>query len=252
LAETREVPPTEATRAERAQRAQRSRKPVVRIIVVAIVILVAVGVFLAIRGKGPLAGRLPGTSKSPTLPTPDFSFRGNKAVAIPTVATQTAKKLRGAAKATVVDTTGVIHQLETAAFLDPANWQSGSYDSLEDVFADSARAQVQAHLDALTAGPQAGQVFSDIQPGKATISSEVLMDTHGAPFTVVATVTFTARGTAKDGPGTLFVSDGSFFLRQEGGSWKVVAFDVTRHDQVLKVASPSGSSSGGTPTGSPS
>jgi len=236
---------------ERNERSQRSRKPGIRILVVAVVVLVAAGVFLATRGKGPLAGVVPGTSKSPTLPTPDFSFRGNKAEAIPTDATQTAKKLRGAAKTVVVDTTGVIHQLETAAFLDPANWQSGTYDSLDDLFSGPAVDQAKQHLDVLTAGPQAGDVFSNIQPGKATISSEVLMDAHGAPFTVVAKVTFTAQGTAKEGAGTLFVSQGQFFLRKVGSAWKVVAFDVRRKDKVLKVSSPSGSGSTA-PTGSPS
>src|SRR5204863_8692238 len=129
LADTREVPPTEATRVERRPR----RGPAPAIVIAIVVILVAVGVFLATRGKGPLAGVLPGTSKSPALATPDFRFRGMKTVAVPTVATQSAKKLKKPAQAAALQTTGVIHQLYSSAFLDPANWQSGTYDSVYDV-----------------------------------------------------------------------------------------------------------------------
>ena len=246
MADTREHPPTEANRVERTPR----KRPVVPIVIAAVVILVAAGVFFATRGKGPLVGLVPGTSKSPALPTPDFHFRGSKAVAIPTTASGSAKKLKGPAEQAAGETTGVIHQLYTSAFLDPGNWQNGTYDSLYEVFTSSAAAQAKAHADVLTAGPRAGDTFANIQPGKATIESDVLMDAQGHPFTVVAKVTFTAQGTVTDGPTTLFVSKGQFFLRRIDGNWKVVAFDVHRGDKVQKVkATPSAST---TPSGSPS
>jgi hypothetical protein len=246
LADTREVPPTEATRAQRGSR----RGPGRLIVIAAVVILVAGGVFLATRGKGPLAGVIPGTSKSPALPTPDFQFRGAKAVPIATVATQSTKKLKNPAQEAARQTTGVIHQLYTSAFLDPANWQSGTYDSAYALFSSSAAAQAKASADVLTAGPQAGDTFTDIQPGKATIQSRVLMDLRGNPFTVVAKVTFTAEGTQTDERTTLLVSSGSFFLRRVNGDWKIVAFDVHRGDKVKKVqATPTGPSATSTPSG---
>jgi hypothetical protein len=249
LADTREVPPTEATRVERAPR----RGPGLTVVIAAVVILVAGGVFLATRGKGPLAGVIPGTSKSPELPTPDFQFTGTKTVAIPTVATQSAKKLKEPAQEAARQTTGVIHRLYTAAFLDPANWQSGTYDSAFEVFSSSAAAQAKTSADVLTAGPQAGETFSDIQPGKAAIKSRVLMDLRGNPSTVVAKVTFTAQGTQTDGPTTLFVSSGSFFLRRLNGDWKIVAFEVRRGDKVENAkATPTGPGGTMTPSGSAS
>jgi hypothetical protein len=249
LADTREHPPTEASRVDRTPR----RGPAFGIIAVAVVVLIAGGVFLATRGKGPLVGLVPGTSKGPALITPDFRFRGAKATAIPTTPSQSAKKLRKPAEQAAVETTGVIHELYTDAFLDPANWQSGTYDSAYAVFSPTAATQARASADVLTAGPRAGDTFSDIQPGKATIQSRVLMDGEGNPSTVVAQVTFTAHGTSTDGPGTLFVSSGSFFLRQVNGAWKIVAFEVRRGDKVKKVVTtPSGPSSTISPEGSTS
>jgi hypothetical protein len=249
LADTREVPPTEATRVERAPR----RGPGRGIAIAAVAILVVGGVFLATRGKGPLAGVIPGTDKSRALPIPDFQFRGAKVVAIPTVATQSAKKLKKPAQEAARQTTGVIHQLYTSAFLDPANWQSGTYDSAYTVFSSSAAAQAKASADVLTAGPRAGDTFSDIQPAKAAIQSKVLMDLRGNPFTVVAKVTFTGEATNTDGPTTLLVSSGSFFLRRVNGDWKIVAFDVHRGDKVAKAkATPTGPSATVTPSGSAS
>jgi hypothetical protein len=222
-------------------------------VIAGVAILVAAGVFLATRGKGPLAGVLPGTSKSPPSVTPDFNFKGMKTAAVPTVTSQSAKNLEKPAQAAAQQTTGVIHQLYSSAFLDPANWQSGSYDSVYALFSRSAAAKAKASADVLTAGPRAGDTFADIQPGKATIQSQVLMDSRGNPSTVVAKVTFTALGTQTEGPTTLFVSSGSFFLRKVNGDWKIVAFEVRRGDKVKKaVATPSGASSTTTPSGSPS
>jgi hypothetical protein len=249
LADTREHPPTEATRVERSPR----RGPRAGIAVAVVAVLVAGGIFFATRGKGPLAGVIPGTSKSPALVTPDFHFRGAKTVAIPTVASQSPKKLKEPAQQAALQTTSVIHDLYTEAFLDPANWQGGTYDSAYAVFSSSAASQAESSADVLTAGPRAGDAFSDIQPGKAKIQSQVLMDARGNPSTVVATVTFTARGTQTDGPTTLFVSSGSFFLRRVDGDWKIVAFQVRRGDKVEKTpVTPSGSSGSTTPSGSPS
>lgn len=191
---------------------------------------------------GPLGPLVPGTGE-PDRATPEFSFRAGKTQAIPTVASQRAKQLKGEAQRASKETTVVLDDLYTAAFLDPDNWTNGTYDSAFDVFDEASRQEARSSVAALTAGASAGETFDDIQPGRGVIESEVLMDTKGHAARVAARVTFTAQGTNKDGTITLFVSEGEFFLRSIDGDWKVVAFDVRRNDKV-KESAPSPSVSG--------
>ena len=189
--------------------------------------------------------------------TPAFDFKGSKARAIPTVATQVAKKLKAPAAAAAKQTTAVIDTLYTEAFLDPGNWTNGSYDSALEVFDAGAAGRAKVDLASLTAGASAGDTYDDIQPGRGLISSQVLIDAKGQAISVVAKVTFTAKGTNKDGTITLFVSESQYFLRRVGSGWRVVAYDVRRDDKVKQPpASPTTSSAGGSgslaPTGSTS
>lgn len=191
---------------------------------------------------GPLGPLVPGTGE-PDRAIPDFTFRAGKTVAVPTVANQSAKQLKGDAQRASRETTAIVDDLYTAAFLDPDNWTNGTYDSAFEVFDESAGQEARSSVAALTAGASAGETFNDIQPGHGAIESEVLMDAKGNAARVVARVTFTAEATNKDGSITLFVSEGEFFLRSVDGDWKVVAFEVRRKDKV-KEAAPSPSVSG--------
>jgi hypothetical protein len=216
-------------------------------------VLAAGGLAFALTGgnDGPLGPLVPGTGE-PDRVTPEFTFRAGKAQAVSTVASQSAKQLKGEAQRASEETTAIIDDLYTAAFLDPDNWTSGTYDTAFEVFDEPSGERARSELTALTAGASAGETFADIQPGRGVINSEVLMDAKGHAASVAARVTFTARATNKDGTLTLFVSEGEYFLRLIDGDWKVVAFDVQRADKV-KQPSPSASVSGSaTPSGAPS
>ncbi|MBI3648971.1 MAG: hypothetical protein HY240_09520 [Actinobacteria bacterium] len=225
-------------------------KPVVFAAVAAGALLLIGGIFLAVSGKGPLAGVVPGTSKSPERVTPSFDFVSRKTSAIATVATGSESALKRPAQQASKQTTAVLDTLYTEGFLNPDNWTSGSYDSAFEVFDPAAAEQARAEADTLTAGAGAGATYDDIQPGRGAVVTNVLMDAKGQPSYVAAKVSFVALGTNKDGTTTVFVSKGQFFLQMVNGQWKVVAFEVTRNDRVNQ---PEPSTSGsGTPTGSPS
>jgi hypothetical protein len=216
-------------------------------------VFAAGGLAFALTGgnDGPLGPLVPGTGE-PDRVTPEFTFRVGSAQAVPTVASQSVKQLKGEAQRASKETIVVIDELYTAAFLDPDNWTNGTYDSAFEVFDESSGREARSGLAALTAGASAGETFIDIQPGHGVIHSEVLMDDKGHAASVVARVSFTARATNKDGTFTQFVSEGEFFLRMVDGDWKVVAFDVQRADKLRQPAPTPSASGSATPSGAPS
>ena len=239
--------------AEARHASQAPRRKPVTIVLAVVAVLGVGGLAFALTGgnDGPLGPLVPGTGE-PERVTPEFTFRAGKTQAVPTVASQNAKQLMGEAQRASKETTAVVDDLYTAAFLDPDNWTSGTYDSAFELFDEPARQEARSSVAALTAGTSAGETFDDIQPEGGVIRSEVLMDTKGHAARVVARVTFTARATNKDGTFTLLVSEGEYFLRSIDGDWKVVAFDVRRNDKVNEPAPSPSVSGSATPSGATS
>jgi hypothetical protein len=239
--------------AEAQHAAQAPRRKPVAIVLAVVAVLAVGGLAFALTGgnDGPLGPLVPGTGE-PDRVTPEFAFREGKAQAVATVAAQSAKQLDAEAQRVSKETTTVIDDLYTAAFLDPDNWTNGTYDSAFEVFDEASGQEARSGLDALTAGASAGETFDDIQPGPSVIHSRVLMDAKGQAASVVARVTFTARAANTDGTITLLVSDGEFFLRPVDGEWKVVAFDVRRADKLNQPAPSASVSGSATPSGAAS
>jgi hypothetical protein len=221
----------------------------VALLVVAVAVVGGVVLFGG-NGGGPTTNPSGGgTGVAPS--TPDLTFKVEKVLAIPVIPKQSPKKLAAAATAAGDQAVDVIDTIYTEGFLDPSSWNGGNYDDAWTQFTDDAATQAEADADALTAGPAAGDAYTTIEPAKATLKPRVLMDPAGKALSVEAVVTFWAKGTHDDGSFTLFKSTGSFFLRHDGSTWKVVAFDVHRDDTERPAPSASGSPSPGS-TGSPS
>ena len=190
-----------------------------------------------------------GTVVDPT--TPELTFKVTKAVAIPVTAGQTPKKLAGAASDAADGAVDVMDTVYTEGFLDPSSWEGADYDDAWTQFTDDAAAQAESEADTLTAGSDAGAAYDLIEPAKATVRPRVLVDDAGKPLSVVALVYFSAKGMHDDGSYTLFKSTGQYFLERDGSHWTVVAFDVRRADSEKEAPaspSPSGTSTGGSPT----
>ena len=74
-------------------------------------------------------------------------------------------------EAIVVEAEDVLTDLYTEGFLDPANWEQGSYADAFGGFARGARDQAETHPGPLTAGPGAGDRYERIEPKSGRITT---------------------------------------------------------------------------------
>lgn len=177
-------------------------------------------------------------------PTPAFSFKVSKTLAVTTMPKADKMQAEQAAKPAAANAQKMLHDLYSAAFLDPDNWSNASYDTAFAAFSDGAKAHAMKQVNVLTAGNAAGDTYSDIQPDKATMRTKVLMDLKNQPYATVGTVTFTATATKKDGSGAvMLVSKGQYILQKAGNGWAITAFSVDRQDTPVKVKTPASGSS---------
>jgi hypothetical protein len=232
----------------------RSIKPAYLVAGGVVALAAIVGVLILLTGGS--ASPIIGGSKS-EQPTPGFQFKVEKTHVITTgpATTQDPNAKPDSAKAAKAagpaadSAKAVLHTYYTQAFLAPANWTNGTYDSAFAPFAGQAKSQAQQHLAVLTAGTSAADTYRAIQPSKATIKTRVLVDGKNQPFSVACTIFFDANATKKSGSGKVVLqSQGKFILQKVGSSWKITSFTITRSDQVTA----SGPSAPATASGSPS
>ena len=180
--------------------------------------------------------------------TPAFAFAVGRTGALPTAAIRSRKPVRTdpllpltwASKFASKRAIASITRLYRSAFLDPANWRDGTYESLWRDFARAARAQARKDIPVLTVGAAAGEAYDAIVPRPSTISTTVLLERNGKPVMVLVNARFRALGRRIAGSSdTRFDSTGRFFFQRVGGSWKIVSYDVRRSDdRVEKRAAP--------------
>jgi hypothetical protein len=184
--------------------------------------------------------------------TPAFAFAVGRSGALPTAAIKARKpvrtdpllRLRGASKIASRNAIASVTRLYRGAFLDPANWQSGSYGGLWQEFARTAKAQARKDVRVLTAGAAAGDAYVAITPRPSKVTTTVLLDRTGKPAIVLASTWFRALGrTIAGSSDTRFDSSGRFFFERFGSSWKIVSYDVRRRDDKVEEPSPSAPSS---------
>ena len=221
-------------------------KPVYLIGGVVFVVLAIVAFFLLKGGGGNPAG-----TGTVTAQTPSFLFKVSDVIAVPTRAGVKGKQLKAKAKPFAKEVANALDLFYSQAFLDPANWQQGSYDNAWALFDAGASMEARKNIDTLTAGTSAGDTFKTILPVKGVLKAKVLFDNNDKPFSIVAIVHFSASAAGKDGKSFLLQSQGQYVLQKIENRWKVVSFHVQRNDQERVVASPSASASPGA-SGSPS
>jgi hypothetical protein len=141
--------------------------------------------------------------------------------------------------------------LYAAAFLDPANWQSGTYDAVWGYFEPGAAAAAKQDLNALTAGEGAGERYTSITPDKGKLDVKVLFDERDRPAGYSADLVFTANAVDANGSVTKLFSSGAYILRATSKGWKVTSYEVQRNDHESKAsknadASPTQAESGET------
>lgn len=175
--------------------------------------------------------------------TPAFAFAVGRSGALPTAAIRSRKPVRTdpllpltwASKLASKRAIASITRLYRSAFLDPAHWHSGTYETLWRDFATAARAQARKDVRVLTAGATAGEAYDAIMPRPSAISTTVLLDRKGKPVMVLVSARFRALGRRSAGSSnTRFDSTGRFFFQRVGGSWKIISYDARRSDEKVK------------------
>lgn len=178
------------------------------------------------------------------LATPKFAFRVTKVLAVPTGTDAKAAQLKERARTPANEVARTMDALYTQAFLNPDNWQNGSYDAVWAMFEPGAAAEARRQADTVTAGTAAGVAFNGIQPKTGTLKAKVLLDPKDQPFSVVAMVRFVAVGSGKDGRDVVMTSQGQFVFQKRSGAWKVVSFKILRNNVAKAAPSPSAPASG--------
>lgn len=190
------------------------------------------------RNDSPVRNSSPGEitpSEASAAPsTPAFRFTTSTSKLVPTSPGRIRRKDRRASERVATTTRVALRDLYAEGFLDPTNWEQGVYDDAFRSFAGGAREQAVAQLGLLTAGARAGDRYDSIEPVSGRLGLRILLDRGDKPALVVASVRFAAAALGLE-PATLR-SDGLFFFRRIGGSWKIVSFHVTRRDAPREAA----------------
>ncbi|MGE5225582.1 MAG: hypothetical protein ACM3OO_01775 [Planctomycetaceae bacterium] len=229
---------------EHQQGPSRSPKPVVLALVSLVLVAVVAVAVVHVLGSGASASSpIASSPESSPLPIPALHLRVTHAVGVPTSTTTTKAQLEKAARAVKPKVVAVLTQYLVAAFLDPANWQTGDYQGAFATFTPHAAAEATKRTEVLTAGAGAGDVFTTIEPKKGDVGVQVLVDRGGNPYSAIGVVTFAAEGTRKDGSGVTMLTKGQFTLQHLDGAWKVVAFEVGRRNTKTPAPAPSASAS---------
>jgi hypothetical protein len=222
---------------------------------VALIVVVGGGTaFFLLRSHG--GSSPPGsitTTGSPSAQTPPFDFKLLGAKGIPSSDATKASALKPVADQSAKEIATTLDRMYSLAFLDPSNWQHGTYENVFGFF-DLGRAQKTAARDAalLTLGMGAGNEFSTVLPTAGTLTVRVLMDPSGNATFAVATAHFAARATAKSGGAdTAVVSTAQYFMHIQEGGWTISGYTVTRKDHPVK-SKPSTPTPSGTASASPS
>ncbi|MEX2101656.1 MAG: hypothetical protein WEA54_03880 [Actinomycetota bacterium] len=213
-----------------APSSRRSRPWIVAGSIVAVLAVAGIA-FIVFSGGGGEAAE--DTDEAPSAETPRFSFKIDEASAVSTVDAET-KTLKGPTKTAAKQASDLLQALYTAGYLDPANWQEGTYDTVLQAFDPGAREAAASDLESLTAGADAGATFTSIQPGRSKLSVKVLFGDESDPEAIEVNATFSAKGVTEGGSATNILSQGSYFLQPSGADWKITAFEVDRREKAGK------------------
>jgi hypothetical protein len=217
-----------------AQRSQVARRRAI-VGALAALVLIAVIAFLVTRGGD--GGIFNGGS---TAPPPEFAFTLKSASYVPTEKDGNKSAQNAAARDVGGKVKGTLDDLYFTAFVDPDTW--GDAGEIDDLFTSDAADQIDANLDALTLGADAGDTYTYVDPDAGTLTVKVLTNAKGEALQAFAKTSFVATATHTDGSFTKITVTGSFFLAKDGDTWKIQSFDVNRAEKATRAPAASASS----------
>ena len=227
------VPSNSGRPTKTADRSKVARNRIIAGVVAAVVVLVAI--FLLTRGNG--VGPFGGDNTPPGKV--DFKLKGSTFV--PTQHQGDKKAQQDAATATANDVRKQLDVLFDTAYVDPGTW--GDTGKIKDLFTGGAQDQLDGDVKALTLGPNAGDTYKSVDPHTSTVKVRVLTDARGNAIRASGALTFTALATHNDGTYSEITVTGTVIFVQDGGTWKIEAYNLSRSEKPAKAPAPSGSTS---------
>jgi hypothetical protein len=226
-------PSSSGRTAKTADRSKVARNRIIAGVVVAVVALVAI--FLLTRGN-----HIPFVGDNGTPPGKvDFKLKGSTFV--PTQLQGDKKAQQDAAKVTANDVRKQLDVLFDTAYVDPGTW--GDTGKIKDLFTGGAKDQLDGDVKTLTLGPNAGDTYKSVDPRTSTVKVRVLTDAKGNAIRASGALTFTALATHGDGTYSAVTVTGTAIFVQDGGTWKIEAYNLSRSEKPAKAPAPSGSAS---------
>lgn len=109
------------------------------------------------------------------------------------------------------------------AFLDPGSWAGTTPEQAWAAFSSGSVQAAKDDATSLTLAAGGGKI-ADLKVANSALEVKILFDAHGQPLEAIATVSFQATGTMKDGATLQVDSRGSYLLHAEGGTWRITGF----------------------------
>jgi hypothetical protein len=190
-----------------------------------LVVVVALGVWFLFLRDGVVEGE-------DGVPRFSFTIRGVKGVAVDGAAgrQELAAQARGIRE--------TLDAMYSAGFVDPAQWQGGTFPAVLQAFSAEAAGRARKDLDDLSLGPTARDMDS-VRPAKSTLDVDFLVDPSKQPYAAVAVTRFRAVGSVRDGGKVGLSHQGRYLLRPVEGRWLIVGYEV--EGEVTRRAVPGGS-----------
>jgi hypothetical protein len=174
------------------------------------------------------------TTDGDAAQTPAFRFTKATRALVRTSPGRIKRRQKAISERAAIAARTILDDLYTEGFLDPANWQQGTYVEAFRGFASGARKRAETRPGLLTAGSGAGDRYEQILPVSGRIHTRILLGRAGKPTLLLSVVRFSAIALGPE-PVTLR-SAGQFFFERVHGSWKIVSFHVTRTDAPREAA----------------
>ena len=140
-----------------------------------------------------------------------------------------------------------VTELFQNGYVDPSGW--GDAGAIDGLFTDDAQKEIDANIDVLTLGTDAGATYKVVQPTTSILRVITLTDGKGDPLRALAEPEFTAIATHTDGTYSKITVTGTLFFVHDGNDWKIEAFSLNRDEKPVEA--PPSASPSTSPTESP-
>ena len=210
------------------ERSKVSRNRIIAGAVGAVVVLGGI-FFLTRGGDSPFSG-----SEPPSGPV-QFQLKGATYIPYQLHGDQNAQKATAHQAGT--DIQAQLDSLFEKAYVDPGSWDDTG--NIEDFFTEAARGSLEGNAQTLTLGPNAGDTYERVDPGKSTLKVNVLTGADGSGVRASARLSFAGLATHDDGTYSAITVAGTAIFVKDGDTWKIEAYHLNRSEKQAQSPAPS-------------